>query len=121
MTMLHTSDEMPLIPRTLKVLTPLLVLSGFTLLVASSIPLYSYVATGDPQQNLYELVWDYDRIGFGEGYGRNRHRLEKALSHARFDLSLTRADLFGWQFEPVTDEMIQHLQLESDFYEGTGL
>ncbi len=120
MALFNSSDEMPFVPRILKILTPLLVLSGFTLLIASSIPAYSYAATGDAQQNLYELVWDYDRIGFGEGHGRNRHRIEKALSHARFDLSLTRADLFGWQFEPVNDVMIQHLQLESDFYEGTG-
>lgn len=116
----NSSDDVPFISRILKILTPLLVLSVFTSLIVSSIPLYSYVATGDPQQNLYELVWNYDRIGFGEGHGRNRHRLEKALVHARFDLSLTRADLFGWQFEPVNEEMIEHLQVESDFYPGNG-
>lgn len=120
MTIFNSADEKPFFARTLKILSPLLVLSLITILIASSIPLYSYAATGDPQQNLYELVWDYDRIGFGEGHGRNRHRLEKALNHARFDLSLTAADLFGWQFEPVSDEMIEHVQLESGFYPGKG-
>ncbi|MEO1290464.1 MAG: glycosyltransferase family 39 protein, partial [Chloroflexota bacterium] len=101
-------------------LLPLLTLSVFALFFASSIPAFSQVATGDYQQNLYELVWSYDRIGFGDCCGRNFHRLQKAVNHARFDLSLTAADLFGWQFEPVTDEMIRHLQTESDYYEGTG-
>src|SRR5690606_26274320 len=67
------NESMPLLPRLMQILTPLLVLSAFALSIASSIPAFSYAATGDPQQNLYELVWDYDRIGFGEGYGRNRH------------------------------------------------
>lgn len=104
----------------IKILTPLVILSAFALTIASSIPAFSFAATGDPQQNLYELVWDYDRIGFGEGYGRNRHRLEKAINHARFDLSLTAVDLFGWQFEPVNDEMILHFQTEADFYPSKG-
>ncbi|GAB5492212.1 MAG: hypothetical protein Phog2KO_24270 [Phototrophicaceae bacterium] len=102
------------------ILTPLIGLSLVTLIIASSIPAFSFAATGDPQQNLYELVWDYDRIGFGEGHGRNRHRLEKALNHARFDLSLTAVDLFGWQFEPVNEEMILHFQNEADFYPAKG-
>lgn len=109
-----------LLPYLKPIVTPLIVLSIVTLVLASSIPTFSFVATGDPQQNLYELVWDYDRIGFGEGHGRNRHRLEKALNHARFDLSLTATDLFGWQFEPVNAEMISHFQSEADFYPSKG-
>lgn len=118
--LMSKKDTVPLLPRMTQILTPLLVLSAFTLIIASTIPAFSFAATGDPQQNLYELVWDYDRIGFGEGYGRNRHRLEKALNHARFDLSLTAVDLFGWQFEPVDDEMILHFQTESDYYPSKG-
>jgi len=120
MTILDQKDEKPLIPRTWNMLTPLLVLSAFTLLLAASIPAYSWVATGDPGQNLYELVWDYDKIGFGNGHGRNFHRIQKAFSHANFDLSLTAADLFGWQFEPFNSAMEEHVLLDSDFYEGTG-
>lgn len=99
-----------------KLLQPLLLLSICTLLIASSIPLFNRVATGDSSQNLYELVWDYDRVGFGEGYGRNTHRLSKAVRHTQFDLSLTAADLFGWQFTPITDEEISHFQNEADYY-----
>jgi MFS family permease len=99
-----------------RTLQPLLLLSISTLIIASSIPFFNYVASGDASQNLYELVWEYDRVGFGQGYGRNIHRLSKAVRHARFDLSLTAADLFGWQFEPIGDEEIDHFQNQSDYY-----
>lgn len=101
------------------VLFPLLALSGVTLLLASSVPLFNYAATGDPSQNLYVLVWDYDRIGFGECCGRHGHTLEKGFRHARFDLSLTAADLFGWHPAPVSDEVIDHLQNEADYLPTT--
>jgi hypothetical protein len=100
-------------------LKPLLLLSACTLLLASSIPAFSWVATGNPRQNLYELVWNYDKVGFGQGYGRNTHRLAKGYNHARFDLSLTAADLFGWQFTPIGDEEINHFVNEADTYPTT--
>jgi hypothetical protein len=70
--------------------------------VASAIPLFSLSATGDARTNLYQLVWPYDSVCFGEGHGRTRHTLAKGLRHARFDLSLGAADLFGWQLEPIS-------------------
>jgi hypothetical protein len=101
-------------------LKPLLLLSICTLILASSIPAFSWVATGDPGQNLYELVWDYDRVGFGEGYGRNTHRIAKGFNHTRFDLTLTAADMFGWQFEPIGEEEVNHLVNEADYYPARG-
>jgi 4-amino-4-deoxy-L-arabinose transferase-like glycosyltransferase len=85
---------------------PLLALSVVTLLISAAIPLFNYAATGDPLRNLYTLVpgWNYDRVGFGEGFGRNGHTLEKGVLHARYDLSLTAADLFGWQLGAFTPE-----------------
>ncbi|MGB1285437.1 MAG: glycosyltransferase family 39 protein, partial [Aggregatilineales bacterium] len=74
---------------TLKTLTPLVALGIVTLLITTAIPLFNNAATGDPGQNLYELVWEYDQIGFGECCGRNGHRLEKAYIHGRYDLSVT--------------------------------
>jgi hypothetical protein len=100
-------------------LKPLLLLSACTLLLASSIPAFSWVATGNPRQNLYELVWNYDKVGFGQSYGRNTHRLAKGYNHARFDLSLTSADLFGWQFTPVGDVEKNHFINEADTYPTT--
>jgi hypothetical protein len=103
-----------------KMFLPLLILSGVTLLLASSIPLFNYVATGDSSQNLYELVWEYDKVGFGECCGRNGHRIEKGFNHTRFDLSLTASDMFGWQFAPITPEMTAHLQNEADYFPASG-
>ncbi len=102
-------------------LKPLLLLSAGTLLIASSIPLFNQAATGNPTKNMYTLIWEYDRVGFGECCGRNTHRLEKGLRHTRFDLSLTAADLFGWQIDPITDDLRDHLRNQADYWPATGL
>jgi len=89
-----------------RTLAPLLMLSALTLAISSAIPLYNAATTGDPLKNLYTLIpgWEYDRVGFGEGYGRNGHTIEKGVAHMRYDLSLTAADLFGWQWGTFTPE-----------------
>jgi hypothetical protein len=102
-------------------LGPLLALAGVTLLIGLIIPAYNYAATGDARKNLYLLVWPYDRVGFGEGYGRNGHTLEKGLRQTRWDLSLTAADLFGWQIGSFDEEARQHILLEADYWPNLGL
>lgn len=102
-------------------------LSLMVILIGAVIPIYNAAATGDPARNLYRFVWDYDRIGFGEGYGRHGHTLEKGVRHMRFDLSLTAADWFGWQWPPVIDsagavrpELAEHFINEGDYYPALG-
>lgn len=89
-------------------LAPYLALTAAALLISLAIPVYNTAATGSPTQNLYTLVWSYDRVGFGECCGRNGHTLEKGIRHVRFDLSLMAADLYGWQWQDVRD-LGQHL------------
>lgn len=127
-------------------LRPLIVLGVLALALALLVPLYNYQATGDPTENLYTLVWSYDRIGFGEGAGRP-HTLEKAVRHTRFDLSLMAADLFGfgllpppdkgnwrtafeadplgwltdWRLNVFSPAVTEHLQLEADYYPMIGM
>ncbi len=123
------------------VLAPLLALALVTVVLASSIPIYNYAATGDPTKNLYTLIWPYDRVGFGECCGRNGHTLEKGIRHVRFDLSLMAADLYGWQWQDVTGvgqhlgqwlttgtpgtsitpELQEHLRTEGDYWPLTGI
>ncbi len=110
------------------VLRPLIALSLVTILLSVSVPLYNRAAVGDPLFDLYRLVWDYDRIGFGQGYGRNGHTLTKAFNHGRFDLSLTAADLFGWQLGTITDangevfpDVVTQLTTEGDYWLRTGV
>ncbi len=109
-------------------LFPLLALAVVTSLILGIIPAFNYAATGDASKNLYTLVWNYDQVGFGEGYGRNIHTLEKGLRQTRWDLSLTAADLFGWQAEPllgadgeVRPELRQQLLYEGDYWPPIGL
>ena len=87
----------------LPTLAPLAILSLFTLLIASIVPINNYVAVGSPTKDLYTLVWSYDQLGFGSCCGRSGHTLEKGIRQARFDLSLTASDLFGWQIGSMTD------------------
>lgn len=108
-------------------LRPYWIISGLTLMIAAAIPLFNYAATGDPTKNLYTLVWQYDRVGFGSCCGRSSqnngagHTIVKGVRHARYDLSLMAADLFGWQVEPITDEIKDHLVNHSDYYPALGL
>lgn len=107
------------LPNTLKQprnLVPYVALSAVTLLISVAIPLYNHAASGDYSKNLYLEVWSYDRVGFGEGYGRNGHTIIKGVAHARYDLSLTAADLFGWVQGDVTDDVQKHLQVSSDYF-----
>lgn len=109
-------------------LQPLLALSVFTVILALIVPLNNYLAVGSPTKDLYTLVWSYDTIGFGQCCGRSGHTLEKGIRQARFDLSLTAADLFGWQIGSLTDEngvikpeVQNHILNEGDYWEQLGV
>lgn len=110
-------------------LRPLLLLSAVTVAISAAIPLFNWAAVGDPGFNLYTLVWPYDQVGFGTCCGRSSlpenggegHTIVKGIRHARFDLSLTAADLFGWNVGAITPDIVTHLQNESDYWPLFGL
>ncbi len=102
-------------------LVPLVLIAVLTTLIGLAIPIFNYAATNNPTENLYLLIWDYDRVGFCESCGRNGHTIIKGIRHAKFDLSLTAADLFGWQFEPITSELQEHLRTSSSYWPAYGL
>jgi hypothetical protein len=60
--------------------------------------LYQYAVTGDPLQNTYTLWWEYDRVGFGPGFGvtHEGHNLKLAWRNLKFSLNAGYSDLFGW-------------------------
>ena len=113
-----------------KTLAPLILLSILALGIGASVPFYNNAAVDDPAKDLYTLVWKYDRVGFGaaEDYGRSGHTLEKGIRQARFDLSLTAADLFGWETGTLTQpdgtvrpEIQNHLLTKASYWLQTGL
>lgn len=69
-----------------------------TLLPALLLPLWQYAVTGDPWLNPYTLWWPYDKVGFGEGYGRQEggHSLFWAWINLKVSLAAGARDLFGW-------------------------
>ena len=117
---------------------PFFVIAVVTVIIGLVWPIYNWAATGNPRQNLYTLVWSYDQVGFGECCGRHGHTIVKGIRQTRFDLSLMAADLFGWQidsspleiggvallpFSPgiITEDLQEHLRVESDYWPLTGL
>lgn len=76
----------------------LLSLAGVVILISSLHFVWQYAVTGDPFLNPYTLWWEYDRVGFGPGHGRNPlgHTLRQAWINTRFSLEVGNWDLFGW-------------------------
>ncbi len=85
-----------------KTLRPLLILAVFTVAYGALYPAFNYAVVGDPSKNLYEYVWNYDKIGFGEGHGRNTggHSWYWAKYYLRKDTVCYSRDLFGWVKQP---------------------
>lgn len=107
---------------------PLLLLSLVTLMIATLVPIYNNAAVGSPTKDLYTLVWSYDQLGFGSCCGRSGHTLEKGIRQARFDLSLTAADLFGWETGTLTQadgtilpDIQNHLLTQANYWLRIGL
>lgn len=105
----------------IKTLVPLLMVAAATLLWALPLPLYNHIVSGSPNTNLYTLIWSYDRVGFGEGHGRQGgqqvfnlqengvkinmtthqgHTLSKGWSNLKRDTACYARDLFGWVEQP---------------------
>jgi 4-amino-4-deoxy-L-arabinose transferase-like glycosyltransferase len=68
------------------------------LLIASIWPVYNWLATGSPLTNTYTLWWPYDRVGFGDGYGRlaGGHTWEQAVQNFNFDFPDLSVTALGW-------------------------
>jgi hypothetical protein len=72
-----------------------------TTTLAALLPLWQYLLTGNPLQNLYALWWNYDRIGFGNNIGtelggyNNFYWIFNNLGINLIDASTV---LFGWKY-----------------------
>ena len=76
----------------------LIVLGLIVLCITSLHFVWQYAVTGDPLLNPYTLWWEYDKIGFGPGYGHadGGHSLYRARINNRHSLRTGWHDLFGW-------------------------
>ncbi|MBI3968643.1 MAG: glycosyltransferase family 39 protein [Chloroflexi bacterium] len=60
---------------------------------------YTTLLTGDPNRTPYELVWAFDRYGFGPGIGSlGRHDLHLGRINTMDNVRALARDLFGWPF-----------------------
>jgi 4-amino-4-deoxy-L-arabinose transferase-like glycosyltransferase len=76
-----------------------LIIMGIMLISLSSLHLvWQYALTGDPFLNPYTLWWEYDKAGFGPGFGHREsgHTINQAWINTRHSLQVGSMDLFGW-------------------------
>jgi hypothetical protein len=75
-----------------------LTIGVIALLISGLHFLWQYAATGNPFMNPYTLWWEYDKLGFGPGYGvtPQGHNLRLARHNTKFGLQVGLSDLFGW-------------------------
>ena len=75
-----------------------LTLGAIALFTASLHFVWQYAVTGDPFRNTYTLWWEYDKIGFGPGFGvtPGGHNWDLAQQNTLFSLHAGYSDLFGW-------------------------
>lgn len=66
--------------------------------VAALVPLWQFAVTGDPLLNPYTLWWKYDKLGFGQGFGRQAggHSLRWAWVNLKVSFDAGWGDFFGW-------------------------
>jgi hypothetical protein len=69
---------------------------AITAVVASLQFAWQAAASGDPFTNLYTLYWEYDKVGFGVGFGRSDHDFRLATIILNNSLIALSSDLFGW-------------------------
>jgi len=76
----------------------LLAFVAVVLALASLHFMWQFAVTGSPWTNPYTLWWEYDRVGFGPGYGRleQGHSLSQARVNTKHSLFVGWHDLFGW-------------------------
>jgi hypothetical protein len=67
-------------------------------LIAALVPVWQLAVTGDPLLNPYTLWWKYDKVGFGEGFGRQAggHSLHWAWVNLKVSFEAGWSDFFGW-------------------------
>jgi hypothetical protein len=76
----------------------LIVVGGLALGIGALTFLWQYAVTGNALLNPYTLWWEYDKVGFGPGFGltESGHSLRLARINTRFSLRVGYGDLFGW-------------------------
>ena len=81
---------------------PLILLGIGALLTGSLHFAFNYVTTGHATENLYLIVWDYDKVGFGEDVGtaNGGHSWLRAKRNLHWDTECYARDLFGWVEQP---------------------
>ena len=76
-----------------------IILAGLLALILASLHyLWRYALTGNWLLNPYTLWWDYDKLGFGKGFGPmpEGNTLAQSLMNTRLSLRSMVNDLFGW-------------------------
>ncbi len=71
---------------------------------------FNYAVTGQVRSELYTLQWEYDKPGFGEGYGvmPGGHSLTYGWRNFNADLYVWQRDIFGWTLNPALEGYLRN-------------
>jgi 4-amino-4-deoxy-L-arabinose transferase-like glycosyltransferase len=75
-----------------------LLIGGIVLILSLLYPIWQWSVTGSYSTNPYTLWWEYDKFGFGEGFGvtETGHSLLQGWRNTRHSLRAAASDMFGW-------------------------
>jgi len=90
-------------PQFIKTFAPLVLLAVATLPMLGVVIAFNYSVTGQNRSELYTLQWEYDKPGFGEGFGLmpGGHSLEYGWRNFNADFGIWLRDLYGFTLNPT--------------------
>lgn len=88
-----------------KMIAPLVLMGMCVLPWIGLLFAFNYAVTGQVRSELYTLQWEYDKPGFGEGYGLmpGGHSLTYGWRNFNADLYVWQRDLLGWTLHPALE------------------
>lgn len=92
-----------------RILLPLIIMGVCTLPLVGVLFGFNYAVTGQVRSELYTLLWEYDKPGFGEGYGLmpGGHSLTYGWRNFNADFAIWSRDLFGWTLSPAINDYLK--------------
>jgi hypothetical protein len=93
----------------MRLILPLIVMGFCSLPLIGVLFGFNYAVTGQARSELYTMLWEYDKPGFGTGYGLmpGGHSLTYGWRNFNADFSIWARDLFGFTLNPAINDYLK--------------